>query len=270
MDPKTENEQPVLDVEVEVDVDEPQPQSRPAALGRMQIARLTPEQLAARRKADEEEEAKKREARLRPRATAPLAPPSASPTTAPLVAAVPAASAPTQPNALPSAPTPAKAYSSAQGPILAQLMDAAMPLLGAEGKHLSGLCALAKKLAQQLGATPEALELVPCAVQALYVASQLDRRGPYTPPESETLVKLLGPTWKDLGPLVEPCAKGLLSKSKFERPETAAIAAAVCFFNQTRNVAPPAQAAKAALTTLRNQKWIPADALDALATAVAG
>jgi hypothetical protein len=268
MDPEPDDDLPLVEVDTEA-----QPQKRPATLGRMQIAKLTPEQLAARRKADEEEEAKKREARMRPKnGGAPVGPPNASPTTAPISPTVPAASAPTMPNALPSAPPrPASAaYTSAQGPILAQLMEAAMPLLGAEGKHLSALCTLARKLAQQLGAPAESLDLVPCAVQALYVASQLDRRGPYTPPEIETLKKLLGPTWADLGPLVEPCAKGLLAKSKWERPEMAAIAAAVCFFNQTRNVAPPAQAAKAALTTLRNQKWIPADALDALATAIAG
>lgn len=267
MDPKPDNELPLVDAEA-------QPQKRPATLGRMNIAKLTPEELAARRKADEEEEARRREARMRPRSggNAAVGPPNASPTTAPLVPTVPAASAPTQPNAMPSAPraVAASPYASAQGPILAQLMNAAMPLLGAEGKHLGALCALAKKLAQQLGAPPDSLDLVPCAVQALYVASQLDRRGPYTPPELETLKKLLGPTWADLGPLVEPCAKGLLARSKWERPEMAAIAAAVYFFNQTRNVAPPAAAARAALTHLRHQKWIPADALDALATAVAG
>jgi hypothetical protein len=257
MDPKTDSELPLVEAEA-------QGPKRPATLGRMAITRMTPEELAARRKADEEEEAKKREARNRPKS-------------APVATAPPAASAPTIPNnPVAAAPAPAAEaaapaqYAGAQGPILAQLMEAAMPLLGAEGKHLAALCALATKLGQQLGASPQSLELVPCAVQALYVASQLDRRGPYTPPELATLQKLLGPSWAELGPMVEPCAKGLLAKSKFVRPEMAAVAAAVCFFNHTRNVAPPAQAAKAALTTLRAQKWIPADALDALAAAIAG
>jgi hypothetical protein len=266
MDPKTDSELPVIEVEAEAPAPAPK---KPATLGRMAITKVTPEELAARRKADEEEEAKKREARKAKTGPAPAAAQAPALTAPNVPVSIPNASAPTAPNAVPE-PAAGVEYSPARGPILAQLMEAALPLLGAEGKHLSGLCALASKLAQQLGSAPEGVALVPCAVQALYIASQLDRRGPYTPPELATLQKLLGPSWAELGPLVEPCAKGMLSKSKWERPEMAAVAAAICFFNHTRNLTPPAQVAKAAFTTLRNQKWIPADAIDALATAIAG
>lgn len=270
MAPKSDPALPLVEVETAPEAEAPK---RPATLGRLAIARVTPEELAARRKADEEEEARRREAR-RPKSgptgavAVAEAPPPPLPT-APAPGGEPAPSAPTQPNMLPVSGAGAESL-AAQGPVLAQLLESAVVLLGAEGKQIGPLCKLARRLAEELGAMPAGLELVPCAVQALYVASQLDRRGPYTPPELATLQKLLGPTWAELGPLVEPCAKGALSKAKFERPEAAAVAAAVCFFNHTRNVAPPAQTTKAALTTLRGQKWIPADALDALAAAVAG
>jgi hypothetical protein len=273
--PKPDEQQPIIEAEV-------QPQKRPATLGKMKPVRVTPEELAARRKADEEEEARRREARMRPKTgpVAAVAPPGAPPMPHPSPAAAPTApssgpmftppGAPTASPAAAGAAARAADFAPAQGPVLARLMEAAVPLLGTEGKHITAVCAMASKLATELGAKPESVELVGPAVQALYVASQLDRRGPYAPPELATLQKLLGSTWEELGPLVEPCAKGGLTKAKFERREAAAIAAAVCFFNQTRNPAAPAPAAKAALQTLRAQKLIPAEALDALASAVAG
>jgi hypothetical protein len=260
MDPKSDNPpQPPA---------EAQPVKRPATLGRMNITRMTPEELAARRKADEEEEARKREARSRPK-SGPNAP---AVTPAPPLSAPAAPSAPTAPETpMPEITAEVESpYIAAQGPILLQLVDAAVGLLGAEGKHLPALVGLASKLARELGAPAPALDLIPCAIQTLYIASQLDRRGPYAPPELATLQKLLGGNWEQLGPLVEPCAKGGLAKAKFERKEAAAIAAVVSLFNQTRNPAPTPQQTKMALATLRGQKFIPADALDALAAAISG
>jgi hypothetical protein len=272
MDPKPDSSQPT-EIEVEAQA---QPQKRPQTLGRMNIKKMTPEELAERRKADEEEEAKRREARMRPKSGG--VPPAASPApppTAPASAAHPPEPPPSAPTA-PETPMPeitaevVSPFASASGPVFMVLTEAAVGLLGAEAKHVGALCSLAEKLARQLGAEPMAIDLIPCAVQSLYIASQLDRRGPYAPPELATLQKLLGDTWVLVGPMVEPCAKGGLAKAKFERKDAAAIAAVMSFFNQTRNPVPPAQTTKMALATLRGQKFIPADALDALAAAIAG
>jgi hypothetical protein len=269
MDPKSDSPQPT-DVEA-------QPVKRPQTLGRMNIKKMTPEELAERRRLDEEEEQRKREARMKPK-TGPV-PPAASPAPPPTAPASAEAHPPEAPPSAPTAPespmpeVTAEVISPlvmASGPVYQLLTDAAVGLLGAEAKHVTALSALSEKLARQLGAEPTAIELIPCAVQSLYIASQLDRRGPYAPPELATLQKLLADTWGLLGPMLEPCAKGGLAKAKFERKDAAAIAAVMAFFNQTRNPAPPAQTTKMALATLRGQKFIPADALDALASAIAG
>ena len=273
MDPKPDSSQPI-EVEVEAQA---QPAKRPTTLGRMNIKKMTPEELAERRKADEDEEQKRREARMKPKTGG--VPSAASPAAAPTA---PASTEAHTAEPLPSAPTAPETpmpeitaevvspFASTSGPVFTLLTEAAVGLLGAEAKHVGALCALSEKLARQLGAEPTAIDLIHCAVQALYIASQLDRRGPYAPPEQATLQKLLGETWGLVGPMLEPCAKGGLTRAKFERKDAAAIAAVMFFFNQTRNPAPPAQTTKMALATLRGQKFIPTDALDALAAAIAG
>lgn len=267
MNPKTEG-QAVAGAEADA-----RASPEPVKLGKLNMVRLTREELAARQQADREEEARRQEARRGSSGGAgPTAapPPSPSPS-APSEQARPTAPSPTPPPTNPEGltqPMPPPAGNQVQGPVLAQLLETALALIGTEGKHLAGLCALGSKVARRLDVRGDALELVPVALQALYVASQLDRRGPYAPPELATLQRLLGPSWPTLAPLIEPSAKGGLSRAKVTRADAAAVAATIAFFTHTRNPGVPAKAQRAAIVTLKAHGRIPAAALEALAAAL--
>lgn len=290
--------------------------TEPVRLARLAMVRLTPDQLAARQKADEEERLAKLEAKKQPtpprgvspvpsapRApSAPAAPVAAEPSDPPLIAATldtsvpspalavtaPAAPPPmaaratappapprtvvlsaSPPAVAPSAPPPAAAASMVTR-IQFRLFDATLGFLGGEGKQIPSLCKLATRVAQRLGVAGAELERLPCAVQALYVASQLDRRGSFEPPDALAVQKLLGSSYEELAALLAPCLKGALGKVPVERTDAAALAATIYFFNQSRTTSPTPQATKGALAMLKSQKWIPVAALDALAAALAG
>ena len=235
-----------MSAEPDIDVDVVHVAEERVSLAKVSTVRLTAAQIAERQRADLEAQAAKQRT-----------PPSGLAAARRADALEVSAGA-----AAPLAPTVAR--------VQARLLDAALGFLGAEGKQVASLCRLASRVAQRLAVSGADAERVPCALQALYVASQLERRGEFQLPEAIAVQKLLGTAWDELRPLLSPCTRGAMAREPVERPDVAAVAVVAYLFNQARTAAPSPQQAKAALGTMRSQKWLPPAALDALQAELQG